>query len=108
MMTVHKPFAIVAASLATAATLTTAAWAGGEPKNERPFDAVQGKALSEPFLQGEAKNRLPFTRQTTIVVSAHDGGFDWADGGIGALAGIGIALAGAGAVLLVRGPPRTA
>jgi len=108
MMTVHKPLVIVAASVATAATLTTAAWAGGEPKNERPFDALQGKALSEPFLQGEPKNSLPFTLPTTIVVSAGDSGFDWADGGIGAMAGIGIALAGAGAVLLARRPPRTA
>ena len=108
MMTVHKPLGLVAASLATAATLTTAAWAGGEPKNERPFDALQGKALSEPLLQGESKNSLPFTGPTTIVVSAGHSGFDWADGGIGAMAGIGIALAGAGAVVLARRPPRTA
>lgn len=107
-MSVHKPLVIVAASLVTAAAFTTAAWAGGEPKNERPFDAVQGTALSEPFLQGESKNRLPFTRPTTIVVSADGSGFDWADGGIGAMAGIGIVLAGAGAVLLARRPPRTA
>jgi hypothetical protein len=108
VMTVQKRLVIVAVTFATTATFTTAAWAGGEPKNEQPFEAVQAKELRAPLLQGEPKNLLPFTSPATILVSAGGSGFDWADGGIGAVAGIGIAIAGTGAVLLVRRPARTA
>jgi hypothetical protein len=108
-MRVPKRLGVAAVILATAATLASAAWAAGEPKNEQPFVAAHMKEQWHPFLQGEAKNMLPFNRPTTVLVSADGGGFDWADGGIGAAAGIGIALAGAGAALLLaRRPTRTA
>jgi hypothetical protein len=49
--------------------------------------------------------------ETPIVVRV-EGGFRWADAAIGALAGVGISLATAGCVALVRlrgaGPPRQA
>src|SRR5690348_9461682 len=90
VMTVQKRFVIAAVTIATAATFTTTAWAGGEPKNERPFEAVRAKEQREPFLQGEPKNMLPFTGPATILVSTGGSGFDWADSGIGVVAGIGI------------------
>lgn len=107
-MNVQKWLVVVAATLATATTFATAAWAGGEPKNDQPFVAAQAKEQRAALIQGEPKNSLPFSRPATILVSAGGGGFDWADGGIGAVAGIGIALAGTGAVLLARRPARTA
>jgi hypothetical protein len=107
-MTVQKRLVIAALIVASAATFTTAAWAGGEPKNEQPFVAPQAREQRNPLLRGEPKNMPPFTGPATILVAASGSGFDWADGGIGAVAGIGIALAGTGAVLLVRRPARTA
>ena len=64
-------------------------------------------AETNPAIQGEPKDEPPFTRPATVVVVS-SGGFDWTDGGIGAAAGIGIALAGAGALVLTRKSPRTA
>jgi hypothetical protein len=108
VMTVQRRLVVAIVTIGTAAMLTTTAWAGGEPKNEQPFVAAQPKEQGAPLGQGEPKNMLPFTGPATTYVSADVSGFDWADGGIGAVAGIGIALAGTGAVLFVRRPERTA
>ncbi len=87
-------------------------------ENEAAMRAAVGKARTysvmhrsvaktTPVIQGEPKNERPFTRPATVVVVSSSG-FDWTDGGIGAAAGIGIALAGAGALVLTRKSPRTA
>ena len=44
----------------------------------------------------------------TVVVATDRAGFDWTAGGIGAAAGIGLALVGAGAVLVGRKSPQPA
>jgi hypothetical protein len=50
-------------------------------------------------------------QKSPIVVRVEPGGFRWSDAAVGALAGIGITLAAAGCVALVRlrgaGDPRT-
>jgi hypothetical protein len=116
-MTVRKSLTFVALSLVTAAATAAAATAAGEPKNEWPFTRAVGDrttqaAIATPRpelpLQGEPKNEPPFVRPTTVVVVSADGGFDWVDGGIGAAAGIGVALAGAGAALVARKSPQVA
>ena len=73
-----------AAGLAAAAVVTQGALAGGEPKNEPPF-----------------------TRPVVVVASSRSG-FSWRDGAIGGLGGVGITLAGAGALLATRRSPRPA
>jgi hypothetical protein len=107
-------------SFAGAAVVGQSAFAAGEPKNQWPFTrpvatraaqaAAHPTARHEPAIQGEAKNELPFTRPASVVVVANDSGtgFDWTAGGIGAAAGLGLALTGAGAVLVTRKSPRTA
>jgi hypothetical protein len=107
------------ASLAGAAVLGQGAFAAGEPKNQWPFTrpvqtrsaqaAAHTATSQEPAIRGERKNELPFTRPAAVVI-ASDGasGFDWTSGGIGAIAGAGIALAGTGALLVARKSPRTA
>lgn len=106
----------LAAGFGAAAFLAQSAAAGGEPKNEWPFTrpvgrttqaATQRPSQQTPLIQGEPKNEPPFTRPATVVVTTSRG-FSWADGAVGGAAGIGVALAGAGAVLLARKPPRTA
>jgi hypothetical protein len=106
-------------SLAGAAVLGQSAYASGEPKNQWPFTrpvatrtieaAAAANSRREPAIQGEAKNQLPFTRPATVVV-AHDttAGFDWTSGAIGTAAGLGLALAGTGAVLVARRSPQAA
>ena len=79
---------------------------------KRPPERVSIAPKSQPIhVGGEQKNELPFTQPgsdvTPVVVRGGDG-FDWTDGGIGVAAGIGIALAGAGAMVLDRKSPRTA
>jgi hypothetical protein len=104
-----------AALLAVAAFLAQSALGGGEQKNEWPFTHIVGARPTQgvtpakiaPAVQGEAKDEPPFTQPATIVV-ASGGGFDWTSGGIGAAAGIGAALAGAGALLVARKSPRAA
>jgi hypothetical protein len=106
-------------SLASAAIFVPTALAGGEPKNDAPFTrpatvrseqaAAHPTIRQEPATRGEAKNQLPFTRPATVVIAkSSDTGFDWTAGGLGALAGFGIALTGAGAVLAARKSPQTA
>jgi hypothetical protein len=117
-LTVFRTIATAAGTLAAVLTLAPIALAGGEPKNEPPFTRPVGQrtslgitttARANPAIQGEPKNEPPFTRPATVVVvSGGNGGFDWTDGGIGVAAGIGIALAGAGAMVLTRKSPRTA
>jgi hypothetical protein len=89
----------------------------GEAKNQLPFtraiaarsaQAVAQTARQEPLIQGEAKNQVPFIRPATVVVAGETGGFDWTAGGLGVVAGIGLALAGTGAVLVTRKSPQTA
>jgi hypothetical protein len=108
----------IVVSLAGAAILSQSAYAAGEPKNQWPFTrpvatrsaqaASPVNARQEPAIRGEAKNELPFTRPATIVVAHDSAGFDWTAGAIGAAAGLGIALAGTGAVLVARKSPQTA
>lgn len=115
-MTHAQLLRIFAAALGGAALLAQSAAAGGEPKNEWPFTRPVGRttqavtlhsAQQAPVIQGESKNEPPFTRPATVIVSS-GGGFDWTDGGIGAAAGIGIALAGIGGTLAARRSPRPA
>jgi hypothetical protein len=117
-MTRSRLLRTVIVSLAGAAVLGQSALADGEPKNEWPFNrpvaarsaqaATHTTPSREPAIQGEAKNELPFTRPATIVVANDSEGFDWIAGGIGAAAGLGLALAGTGAVLVARKSPQTA
>ena len=89
----------------------------GEPKNEPPFTrpvttrtpqaAPHRTSQADPQIQGEPKNEPPFTRPATIVI-ASDGHFDWTSGGIGAAAGLGMTLIGAGGLALARKSPRSA
>ena len=88
----------------------------GEPKNEWPFTrpadtrSTQGarhSTSSNPVIQGEPKNEPPFTRPV-IVVAGDRNGFSWRDSALGGLGGVGITLAGAGALLATRKSPRTA
>jgi hypothetical protein len=54
---------------------------------------------SAPALAGgQTHEREP----RTIVVEVPDRGFQWADAGIGALATLGLVVAGAGATLVIR------
>jgi hypothetical protein len=92
----------------------------GESKGELPFtrrenDSTATRDLRAQVLQaaGEAKNNLPFTRPvgSSTVISTSNG-FDWADAGIGAAAGLGLALTLIGGTLVarsgLRGMPTTA
>jgi hypothetical protein len=107
-----------AVAIASAAILTQAALAGGEPKNQWPFTRPVGartpqavaaqRQQADAVIQGEPKNEPPFTRPATVVVSSGSIGFDWTSGGIGAAAGLGAALAGTGALLVARRSPRRA
>jgi hypothetical protein len=75
----------------------------GEPKNQPPFTRpVGGGSVSQSIgLAGEAKNDLPFTQPVaTPTIVVHSDGFDWGDAGIGVGAGLGIAAALAGGLLL--------
>jgi len=79
----------------------------GEPKNQLPFTRPAGGSVSQAIgLAGEAKNDLPFTQPVaTPTIVVHSNGFDWGDAGIGVAAGLGIASAVAGGLLLTyRGP----
>jgi hypothetical protein len=108
---------MVVVSFAGAAVLGQAALAG-EPKNQWPFTrpatvrsaqaAAHTSARNDPAIRGEAKNELPFTRPVTVVVANDTSAFDWSAGGIGLAAGIGVALAGTGAVLVTRKSPQAA
>jgi hypothetical protein len=56
-------------------------------------------AASTPLpAAGQTRDREP----RTIVVEVRDQGFHWADAGIGALATLGVVVAGAGATLVIR------
>ena len=104
-------------ALAIIAVLAQVAFAWGEPKNEWPFTRPVGAHTTQvaatpasrtsPAISGEPKNEYPFTRPATVIVTSNDG-FDWSSGAIGAAAGIGIALAGAGVLALTHKSPRTA
>jgi hypothetical protein len=116
-VTLSRLACIVVVSLAGAALIAQSAFAG-EPKNQWPFTrpaaarsaqaAAHGATQREPQIRGEAKNELPFTRPVAVVVATDTSAFDWSAGGIGAVAGIGIALAGTGAVLVARKTPQAA
>ena len=105
-----------AAGLAAVAVIAQGAFAGGEPKNEWPFtrtiaprstQAAAHTAASDPIIQGEPKNEPPFTRPVVVVANSSSG-FSWRDGALGGLGGVGITLAGAGALLATRKSPRPA
>jgi hypothetical protein len=75
----------------------------GEPKNQLPFTrpVASGSVSQTIGLAGEAKNDLPFTQPVdTPTIVVHSNGFDWGDAGIGVAAGIGLAAALAGGLLL--------
>lgn len=107
-MTYRQSFISAVVGLLAAATLAQSALATGEPKNQAPFTRVVHRAAPALSIQGEAKNELPFTGPTTVVVASTGGGFDWTDAAIGGVAGLGIALSGAGVVLVARRSPQTA
>jgi hypothetical protein len=88
----------------------------GEPKNEWPFTRPVGNSAThgtvqavatQPVIQGEPKNEAPFVGPAPLV-SSSSGDFNWTDGAIGGIAGIGIALTAAGVLTVWRKPPRTA
>jgi hypothetical protein len=115
-MTFTHLFRFSAVAVAAAAIFSQSALAGGEPKNQWPFTrpisqprAVQAAAnQSDPVVQGEPKNEQPFTRHVATIVVRSSDGFSWTDGAIGAIAGIGLALSGAGVLTVARKTPRTA
>jgi len=60
-----------AVALGATVIVAQAAFAGGEPKNQRPFtrpvatrstQSMQHQLRANPPIQGEPKNELPFTR----------------------------------------------
>jgi len=82
----------------------------GEAKNVWPFTRrVAGRSpqaaprASAPASapRGEPKNEPPFVRPALAASSSGDV-FDWTDGAIGLLAGIGITLFAAGVLLIAR------
>jgi predicted NBD/HSP70 family sugar kinase len=106
---------IALATLIAALAVAPVALAGGEAKNGWPFNrpvAVQTTAhvQSAPanVISGEPKNQLPFTlpvrsQSSTIIVRASSG-FSWGDAAVGAAATLGLAIAAAGALALLRTP----
>jgi hypothetical protein len=110
----HRTLTGVAAALIVSGALAANAFAGGEPKNEWPFtrpagdrtQAVIRSSHADVAIQGERKNEVPFTR-TAVIATANSAGFDWTSGAIGAVAGVGLALAGTGLVLTARKSPRS-
>ena len=110
-MTLRNLTGFIAILVVATATLATSALAGGEPKNQWPFtrpvggrtpQAVNVTAQPSAVIRGEPKNQWPFTRPVTYTVAVNRSGFDWESGGIGAAAGLGIALAGSGLLLTTR------
>ena len=85
----------VVAALVIACVSAAPASAWGERKNQAPFVRT---AVTHPYVSGEAKNQPPFTGPIeeppppALIVTDTRTGFRWADAGIGAAAGLGIAL----------------
>jgi hypothetical protein len=88
----------------------------GEPKNEWPFTRRVGDRSAKPATRasaatlpprGEPKNEPPFV-QPTLSTASSGGAFNWIDGAVGALAGIGLAVAATGVLLIARKSPQTA
>ena len=88
----------------------------GEPKNMWPFTRHVGDRSSKPTThasaatlppRGEPKNEPPFV-QPALTTTSSGGAFNWIDGAVGALAGIGLAVAAAGVLLIARKSPQTA
>jgi hypothetical protein len=58
--------------------------------------------VTHPFVSGEPKNEPPFTNPVdeapapALIVADTHNGFRWADAGIGAAAGLGLALVAVG------------
>jgi hypothetical protein len=66
-------------------------------------------AQARPALDAPAGHHAPAPPRSVVVTSAQDGGFDWGSAGIGAAAGAGLVLAGAGSFALsYRGSVRLA
>ena len=85
--------------------LTALATAGAAAALAAPASGAAEPAVTGPVFIGEAKNELPFTRpveQPDTIVLRQDQGFVWRDGALGALAGVGLAAAGAGSLALRR------
>ena len=80
------------AGLMTAAVLASAAHAG-QPS---PIQRI----IAQEDYKGAAQRSL--RRAAPVVVTIHDGGFDWGDAGIGAAGALALGLLGAGGILLVR------
>lgn len=119
-MNVSRTTRIALATISLATAVAPVALAGGEPKNGSPFTrpglGPASRQLShlpgttgDRLSAGEPKSEAPFTQPapkvTSIVVHA-GGGFDWTDAGLGAVAGIGAALAAVGGLTLSRGSRR--
>ncbi len=88
----------------------------GEPKNEWPFTRRIGERSAKPAThaiaatlppRGEPKNEPPFV-QPALSTASSGGAFNWIDGAVGALAGIGLAVATTGVLLIARKSPQTA
>ena len=87
----------------------------GESKNEWPFTRRVGDRSAKPAThataatlppRGESKNEPPFV-QPALTASSGEA-FNWTDGAVGALAGIGLAMSAAGVLLIARKSPQTA
>jgi hypothetical protein len=70
--------------------------AASRPSDRRNRPAVD--SVRAALAGGQTPERDP----RTIVVEVRDRGFQWADAAIGALATLGLVVAGAGATLLIR------
>lgn len=88
----------------------------GEAKNGWPFtrraddrstQAAAGAGVLPSPPHGEAKNEPPFV-QPVVSSASSAGTFNWTDGAIGVLAGIGLAVSIAGVLLVARKSPQTA
>jgi hypothetical protein len=85
--------------------LTALAIAGATAALAGPALGAGTPPSSGPVFIGEAKNELPFTRpveQPQTILLHQDQGFVWRDGALGALAGVSLAAAGAGSLVLRR------
>lgn len=92
---------VAALVIACASAAPASAW--GERKNQAPFVRT---VVTHPFVSGEPKNESPFTNPVdvapapAIIVADTRTGFRWADAGVGAAAGLGLALVAAGLAAL--------
>ena len=84
---------ITTSLVALALALATAA----APASAKTFElSTNGSYVTTPPPTAHADSP-----RTIVVATAHDGGFDWGDAGIGAAGGLGLAIAALGGALTV-------